>query len=286
VSDIADLDTQHVFFTPVAEKIQTTKKKSPDDKAFFTYENMKAYDEELLDFARKIKRSNPYEKQRRAISPQLLWLQLDSKAFIESRVKGRSSDKPDSRIYLNPRYDDTLQIYKEIFTEAERQGLRFKSKVFDFTLRHGKKGEHKRAKLWEDYDSVRIDPMVFYGYEDSHDQLLQIVNGVYMKHQDSFRGRRIGAAPVKVASGFALGSEPAGLSGVESLTSHREGILDQILGMCSNQKGWEGLSNAQKKKLYCATFRANTFKGIKHNINPNNIAFDAGLRLNSRRRAA
>lgn len=271
--DIPKIEDPSSFFDPVVRKIYTSMDRAPEDKTFFIAQNVKDYEKELTDFADRMKKENPYEQRRPVNSDHIGWLQFDSKAFIEAREKRQSTGDVKSRIYLNPRFEDLMPIYKEIYAEAEAQGLVFKSKVFDPALRESKDIDAK-AKKWENYDSVRIDPLVIYGYESSEDQLLQIVNGVYEKYQDSFRGRRIGAAPVRVAPGFAVGAEPTGFSGSESLTSHRGDVLGGVLSLCKQRPEWSKLGPDAQKKLFAKIFRDNTDKGIKHNIDPSNIAFD------------
>lgn len=154
--------------------------------------------------------------------------------------------------------------------------MRFKSKVFDLTLRQRPAGRRNRAiGLWEKDEDIRIDPILIYTYADSREPLLQIVNDVYKKYASSFQGRRTGAAPIQVAPGYAVGSEPRGHSGQESLTSHRSAVLEGLLNYCNNKvPGWEGFSEEKKKSVFCKLFRANVDKGMKHNIDPENIAFD------------
>lgn len=276
VQDLPKIDgSNNVVLSPLIRKISTHQKRTPDDKAFFKADKLRQYESGLVRFADKMRRENKYEYIRSATRQQFDFLEFDSKAFIDSRVERRSVGAPNSRIYLNPQFQDILPIYEEILTEAEQQGLRFKSKVFDLTLRRtANKSVDQIIKTWEDWDSVRIDPIVIYGYEDSQDALLKIVNEVYRKHADSFKGRRMGQAPIQVAPGFALGAEPTGFSGQMSLMEHRYNALAGLLEECRKQAGWKNLREADRKKLFCRKFRENVKKGMKHNIDPSNIAFD------------
>lgn len=252
----------------------------PDEKSFFSDGGLLEYERELNDFIAKLERENPHPETRKVRGELQAnpydpkgWRHMNSKEFIRSRKEG-STDDPSSRIYLSPRYGmDMIAIYKEVFERAEQEGLRFKSKVFATEINTAKSEDVKQRALqyWAD-SSHQVDPILFYPFEESKDALLQIVADVYDKHQDAFRGARTGAIPAKIAPGFAVGDEPHGVSGKESLTTHREKFINRAEELARNHPQWEQASREQKKRIHLAYLRR---VADKMNIDPDNIAFDA-----------
>lgn len=186
----------------------------------------------------------------------MIWLQHNSLQFL--REDGKNPDRyPTVRIYLNPKLQDSFAIYKEIFIEATKKKLRFQAKIIDPSAYRDDLVEraaiHESDVAKSGHVEVRRDPILFYGFEESKDELLHIVEEVYQKHQASFAGRETGSIPLPIAPGFAIGENPAGMDGKESLTSHRERIIEI----------------ARRDPV--------EFRRIarSHNINPDNIAFNA-----------
>lgn len=233
--------------------------------------NLADYDAELIKFSNKLVRENPYPDKRKVTTNHIGWLQHSSKAFIKNRVENKSHDHPTARIYLTPKFGmEMIQIYEEVFTKAEQAGLKFKAKVYDPTIR-GKAERIEKFKNFFNVEYQRTDPMVFYPFEESKDALLQIVNEVYDMHADAFEGTHTGAIPVEIAPGFAVGSEPKGLTGKESLTSHRR-ILGGAFNMARRHPQWSTASRATKLTI-CRAYLQKVAE--VNTIDPNNIAFDA-----------
>ena len=251
----------------------------PDEKYFFSDGELIEYKKELNDFINKLERENPYPETRKVrgelqvnpLNPKG-WRHMNSKAFIKSRESG-STDAPSSRIYLSPRYGmDMITIYKEVFERAEQEGLRFKAKVFATCINGTNDEQIKQRQLdvWAD-STHQVDPMLFYPFEESKDALLQIVADVYNKYQAAFKGSRTGFIPAKIAPGFAIGDEPRGLSGSESLTSHREKFISRAEELARKQPQWRHATNDEKKAIHLKALR---YVADKMNIDPDNIAFD------------
>lgn len=252
----------------------------PDEKSFFSDGGLLEYEKELDEFINKLEMENPYPETKKVRGDLQVnpfdpkgWRHMNSKEFIRSRKEG-STDDPSSRIYLSPRYGmDMIAIYKEVFERAEQEGLRFKSKVFatDINATESEDVKQKTLKYWADKPH-QVDPILFYPFEESKDALFQIVAEVYNKHQDAFRGSRTGAIAAKIAPGFAIGDEPHGLSGKESLTTHREKFINRAEELARKQPQWQHASKELKRRIHLEALRR---VADKMNINPDNIAFDA-----------
>lgn len=247
---------------------------SPDELAFFRLEtpnNVSNYDKALVSFTNKLIRENPYAGKRNVTNNHIGWLQHSSKAFIKDRVENRSKDEPSARIYLTPKFGmDMIHIYEEIFEEAERTGLRFDAKVYDPNIR-GNLERVKKYKSVYNFDNQRTDPIVFYPFEESKDSLLAIAQKVYKRHVSSFENMHTGAIPTEIAPGFAVGSEPKGYSGNESLTSHRE-RLGVAFEKAVAHPQWKSADSTLRRKI-CREYLLNACR--QNNIDPDNIAFDA-----------
>lgn len=215
-------------------------------------DNIKRYKADLALFTQKVRQENSYPNQRSAVIDQIGWVQHDSKAFVRGRVEEKTTDIATSRFYLNPQLSSTLDIYREIFDTAESAGLKFRGKVLNFDF----VGETSRR-----------DPIVFYAFDESKEQLYQIIKEAYERHQSEFDSRQLGFAPFEVASGFGVGEEPIELSGQESLSSYVESNLEKVY----RNKEWErGNTPEERKRLFAAAFR----RQVRNKpINPDNIAF-------------
>ena len=200
-------------------------------------------------------KGNKVAEKKLADENNMLWIQYNSLQFL--REVGTNSDKyPTARIYLNPRLQDGLKIYKEIFAEANRMKLRFQAKIIDPSAYRDdlveKTAAHKRELTNSGHLESRRNPILFYGFEESKDELLRIIEKVYEKYQDSFAGRETETIPLPIAPGLAIGENPVGMDGKESLTSHRDGLIEMA-------------------RRDPAEFRR---IARSHNINPDNIAFN------------
>lgn len=200
-------------------------------------------------------KGNKVAEKKLADENNMFWIQHNSIQFL--REDGRNQDKyPTVRIYLNPKLQDALRIYKDIFAGASRRKLRFQAKIIDPSAYHRdlveKVTSYESESAKSGYLEQRRDPIVFYGFEESKDELLRIVEGVYEKYQSSFEGRETGAIPLPIAPGLAIGENPVAMDGKMSLTSHREWVIEMV-------------------KRDPVEFRK---IARSYNINPDNIAFN------------
>lgn len=260
LGQIGDIET-------VVEGAGSWRDSAAEDRAWMKKDTLINHASKVENLTRQIMAHFPDRFKHEAYSIQDAWMQHNSRAFVRSRQIEKTTDPATSRIYLNPQYKDMLAIYAEILTKAEREGLRFKAKVFGFTNNTERIAEH-----FEQSKRIKVDPIVLYGYADSEDALLRIAAEAYEKHKESFEGRTLGGIPMKVADGFAIGSEPRGKSGDESLTSHREAVLGDLLGDLKRKNPrWREASMDMKKRVFAKSFRN---LAESHNIDPDNIAFD------------
>ena len=237
-------------------------------------DNVVNYEGQLIAFAKERIRNNPYQSEHKATMQQVGWLQLESRASITSRVEDRSTDPVVTRIYLNPELGSVMPIYQELFKRAEAKGLRFKSKVLDYELRN--KPADRRDQALDNYSqkiTKRSDPIVFYAFEDSKDELLEIANDVYKEYAAAFEGQATSAFPLELAEGYAIGAEPEGLSGNESLSSHRREVLSNLIKRLASLPKWSELTNEQKQKAVATNFRR--LIADKQHINADNLAFNS-----------
>jgi hypothetical protein len=200
-------------------------------------------------------KGNSAAEKKLADENNMIWVQHNSLQFL--REDGRNPDKyPTVRIYLNPKLQDSLKIYKDIFVEASRMKLRFQAKIIDPSAYRDdlvdRVASHKSEIAKSGHLESRRDPILFYGFDESKDELLRIVEEVYKKYQDSFEGRETGSIPLPIAPGLAIGENPVGMDGEESLTSHRDSVIEMA-------------------KRDPAEFRR---IARAHHINPDNIAFN------------
>lgn len=230
----------------------------PDDVAFYSSDALSHHMERLHNLSdkyRKYARGNAsVEKKLASRNDGGLWVEHHSLALVR---ENNTQDNAAARIYMNPKLQDSFDIYQEIFLEANRQGLRFQSKILDPSW-YGTKGINETAlDSRSDAQYQRRDPIVFYGFKESEDQLLAIVEGVYKKHLSSFIGRETGAVPMPLAPGLAAGDhvtskDDTGMK--ESLTTHRGNVFDKMP---------KDLSFEERRKYL-----------LDNHINPNNIAFN------------
>jgi hypothetical protein len=229
----------------------------PDDVEFYKT-GVRRHIEELYAFSDKYRQryggGNQIKERMLADECSLLWIQHNSLKFLQE--DGKNPNKyPTVRIYLNPRLRDSLDIYKKIFAKATREGLRFQAKIMapsGYTKHLVDRVVDYCAGLAAGRLETRRDPIVFYGFEESKDKLLRIVEEVYSQYEGAFEGRETGAIPLAIAPGFAVGENPVGLDGEESLTDHRQRVIEEA--------GYD----ARKFRMNAASW----------NINPDNIAFN------------
>lgn len=182
-----------------------------------------------------------------------LWVEHWSLALARQKV---ISDEASTRIYLNPKLQDSFSIYQEIFLEANRRGLRFQAKIVDPSW-YGYRNIGQTVEDVQPTKSVRRDPIVFYPFKESEDEMLAIVEDVYSKHINSFKGRETGSIPVPLAPGLAVGDNVTSYDDMglkESLTTHRKNVFEKMP---------VGLSGQELRRY----LRDN-------HINPDNIAFN------------
>jgi|GEM_PF-1464701 len=237
-------------------------------------ENVRLYDKQLQEFAEGLIRNNPHQSEHKVQSQQNGWLQLDSRDFVKSRVEDKSNDPVVARLYMNPELGSIMSIYQELFKRAEARGLRFKSKVLDYELRNIPAEKRDQAlDYYSQKTTKRSDPIVFYAFEDSKDELLEIANEIYKEHPGAFEGQVTAAFPLEVAQGFAIGAEPDGLSGSESLSSHRSEVVRRLVDKLTTFPKWSELTNEQKQKAVAINFRR--LIANRQHIDADNIAFNA-----------
>ena len=234
-----------------------TSVNNPDDVEFYKT-GVRRHIEGLYAFSDEYRRryggGNQIKEKMLADECSLLWVQHNSLKFLQEN--GKNPNKyPTVRIYLNPQLRDSLAIYKKIFAKATREGLRFQAKIMapsGYAKHLVDKAVDYYAGLAAGRLETRRDPIVFYGFEESKDKLLRIVEEVYSQYERAFEGRETGAIPLAIAPGFAVGENPVGLDGEESLTDHRQRVIKE------------------------ADYDANKFRmnAASWNINPDNIAFN------------
>lgn len=231
---------------------------NPDDIEFYSSDALRSHMVRLHNLSDKYRAQ--YGRGNAAAEKKLAnrngggpWVEHFSLALAKEE---HTADEAVVRIYLNPKLQDSFSIYQEVFLEANRRGLRFQSKIIDPSW-YRYKSIDQAVEDSRSQTHAKRDPIVFYGYEESKDELLAVIEDVYGKHAGSFRGRETGAIPVPIAPGLAVGDnvtsrDSGGIK--ESLTSHRENVFDRMPG---------GLSDQQRRQYL-----------LDNHINPDNIAFN------------
>ena len=273
VADIGNLDDIGLLRDPLNDKTNMVFQQR--DRDFFEAGGILKLQGDMADFRDQLIAENPHQAERSAAKSSDPWLHLGSKAFIEGRVNG-NHDNATARIYLNPDKASLMGIYKEVFTRAEAAGLRFQSKTTDYPnsfpgWSDKEVAEGMKRMVSNGKQGDRAEQVVFYGFDESKDDLLKIVGEVYAEHAEAFEGRRTGNIALEVAPGFAVGDEPAGLSGKESLTSHRQKFFRDAYGELSKYEKFNSLNDDKKRAVYLQTLRTNA---PKFGIDPDNIAFN------------
>ena len=187
-----------------------------------------------------------------------------SKEYLKKRVAG---NKPPltRRIYLNPRTQDAVRVFREVVDAASAANLSVKGKILD------RSSEANVMKAYNDQDAanrdVRGDAIVLYAGEDEANELLAIAEQVLNQNPAAFKNRDVSSVPLKLAGGLAIGDEP-GEKGA-SLTSHRAGVLEEVASEVRNND--PGTKEA-RVKVFKALWKT---AASQKNINPDNMAFNA-----------
>lgn len=226
----------------------------------------KKYGEDLdalkMKYAKVVKNKDGSERTNVQNNSLVFW-QFDSDECVKRRANGEQV-AVDKRIYLNPKRTEAVRIYEELIHQVDVQRLACRSKILD--ARYGGKSS---------LTNERGDAIVLYGGNDNADALLAIVESIYEANRDAFVGQDVAHMPLRIADGVAVGSEPKGLSGIESLTSHRAKIIDMTVNALHQKAQAQNIDldadparrNKNFRKLLREAFKAN-------NVNPDNWAFD------------
>jgi hypothetical protein len=247
--------------------------------------DMEFYDKDFLDghiksvakitdrflqfFPEKYRREAGDAGEYGAYHLQPLFLQHDSPAYLKAKLAERKEDKPLVRLYLNPELADATSVYADFLNKALKSDLRFKSKIIrpvDMPMYKAYKSEYL------DKGVGKLDPIVIYGYEESKDELLKIVEEIHQSRPESFRDRKIGGSPLEIAEGIGVGEEVSD-SGESSLTSSRESAATAVLKELKDKNpNWGAVSPEARKRAFASSLRKR-YESLGYN--PNNIAFNA-----------
>lgn len=203
---------------------------------------------------------------RSTVADQGDFVIFDSDAFFNAAVASGTRPPADSRIYLNPAYAKTLDIFQEIIMNANAEGLSFRSKVAKLDV--FPRGYAKWAQISGDSNpqmrpEARGDSIVLYAPSDQADELLHIVQQTWTAHEQDFADRQTAPVAYKLADGLAIGEEPAGSR--ESLTSHVGNVLDEAFQAVDTN-----LPEHEWRRSVTAHF---AHLAATNDINPTNIAF-------------
>lgn len=212
---------------------------------------------------RKIVKNKDGSERRNVQENGMAFWQFDSDECVKRRANGEQVTI-DKRIYLNPKRTEAVRIYEKLLTQIDELGIACRSKILD--ARRG-------GKDW--LVDERGDTIVLYGGDDSADALLAIVESIHGADRDAFAGQDVARMPIRIADGVAVGSEPKGFSGRESLTSHRAEIIDMTANALHEKAHAQNIDldadparrNKNFRKLIREAFKVN-------NVNPDNWAFD------------
>lgn len=82
VTQIEGPQVNEAILSPLRLKLGAHVEKAPEDRTFFTVQNIKHYDKWLADFADKKRRENKYEGTRETTSEHSLWLSLIQRRLL------------------------------------------------------------------------------------------------------------------------------------------------------------------------------------------------------------
>jgi hypothetical protein len=196
-----------------------------------------------------------------------------SPELMNERMQKGNKPPLTRRIYLNPKNEDSVAIFREIIDGAKEQGLVMKGKVFD---RASDAIRSTRVALNGESFTVRADGIVLYAGEDSN-RLMALVQDVYNRREPSFKGRGNSLVPYRLADGLAIGDEPVGSGGEESLTTSRFGAVNDAMAATRQELGiqtGEKLQPQQETQAQAVFERHFDRIAREKNIDPNNLAFN------------
>ena len=186
--------------------------------------------------------------------------------YLRARAGGTKPELT-KRIYLNPRATDSVKVFKELIAAAAAADLTVKGKILD---RSTESNVMKAYNEQNANDDVRGDSIVLYATEAEANALLGLTEQIYINNKASFAGRRLTSVPLKVGEGFGVGDEPD--EAKASLTSHRAGVIEGVLREVRDR-------NLPTKPEQIRLFRNLWDAAARNaNINPKNMAFNAGPR--------
>jgi hypothetical protein len=213
---------------------------------------------DLLESSVKNARANIYI-QREIMGGFVHW---SSQQYVERKISG-DRPKMTHRIYLNPKPQESVKVFRDVVHAIEASGLAAKAKIYDRTF---DSGPMKAYDSNEDKFSVRGDGIVIYGTDDEAEALLKLVERQYDTHEAAFEGRGLSSVPLEIAPGFGIGDEPKKAG--SSLTSHRADVIETVLGKVRGS-GIDDLYAQQM--LFQRVWR---IEAQKEGINPDNLAFN------------
>lgn len=213
---------------------------------------------DLLESSVKNARANIYI-QREIMGGFVHW---SSQQYVERKISG-DRPKMTHRIYLNPKPQESVKVFRDVVHAIEASGLAAKAKIYDRTF---DSGPMKAYDSNVDELSVRGDGIVIYGTDDEAEALLKLVERQYDTHEAAFEGRGLSSVPFEIAPGFGIGDEPEAAG--TSLTSHRADVIETVLSKV-RASGVDGLYAQQM--LFRRLWRQ---EAAKEGINPDNPAFN------------
>lgn len=212
---------------------------------------------DLLENSMGNARANIYI-QRELMGRFIHW---SSSHYMERKV---ANDKAQltKRIYLNPRPQDSVGVFRDVIHALDEKGFAVKAKIYD------RSSDSDVMRPYDaEYENVRGDGIVLYATSEEADEVLKTVYGQYAIHEESFKGRGLSTIPFEIADGLGVGDEPT-IAGT-SLTSHRAEIIGEVV-----QKVHESGAGDLKDRVLLFK-RLWQVEAIKANINPDNPAFNA-----------
>lgn len=187
------------------------------------------------------------------------------KDYLRARERGESPELT-RRIYLNPRTNDAVHIFRDIMHAADESHLQVKGKIFD----RSREADMVTRRPHGDKDfGIRGDTIVLYATDEEADRLLAISERVYKDNYDAFKGRQTSRFPARIAEGVAIGDQPEGKD--ESLTSHRVQVLGGVVGEVNRERQRRSMDDSAAAKLFRALWQT---AAQDAGINPNNPAFN------------
>lgn len=193
------------------------------------------------------------------------FVQWSSTAQVQAKARSQAP-KLEHRIYLNPKLKDTVQIFSDVVTAVNQEGLSIKGKIFDRISEGLHSGKAK---------AIRADGIVLYVSKEESDRLLALIGTVYANNRNSFKERRTPRIAQKIKEGIAIGSQPEDAD--QSLTSHRAEVLGRVIHQVRKDTGLENgaVTSEQQARVMKAFHLAWGAVAKASGIDPNNLAFNA-----------